>query len=390
MNTENIKEIKPSNEATITDEQIEQVVEVLEENRNETDELLLKIEEEYKDYDNSNDPLEDGVGEYVSDGVVLPLEEDEDDEFSHLDNLDSTIEELYDENIKNIISDKLEISDEEALNLFDVIKKVQNNEPVKVYENLPSKLKQAVEKLCDQEKVDPLYKDQILEYTAKNIINEIINESVMSLDLEKAMEEFLPSTVGELYTETNKEYIEEEFPKIVEQIKEEHPKQAENLMAMRQGFIHSYTFEPMYELLKNSKVVKNVRRSETLWNRVDGEYKRVAGVCKFKLYPLSDLVDSLIKIGYTKTQAMRIIALFVYTYTNGIEDYKNAEEYDDIYRNAFANYFEANVRNLAISPKLVSDFSKQVKDNLQELSNHIDSTISEREAQQSNKKKKKG
>ena len=43
-----------------------------------------------------------------------------------------------------------------------------------------------------------------------------------------------------------------------------------------------------------------------------------------------------------------ICALFVYTYTHGIENYSDETEYNSIKRNSFANYFELNMRNLTI------------------------------------------
>src|SRR5699024_457246 len=100
---------------------------------------------------------------------------------------------------------------------------------------------------------------------------------------------------------------------------------------------------------------------------------------KFNLYPLSDLKIALTKINFTKEQSERIITLFVYTYIDGITDIKDPNEYNEIYRNSFANYFEGNIKNLAISPNLVSDFSKDIKENLVKLSNLIDKHITDKE-----------
>ena len=94
-------------------------------------------------------------------------------------------------------------------------------------------------------------------------------------------------------------------------------------------------------------------------------------------------------LGYSETSAKRLITLFVYTYTNGIEDYSSEEEYNDIYRNAFANYFECNIKHLSISDNLLTDFSIKIKEDLEKLSNHIDTVITEKEAELFNKKKNK-
>ena len=53
------------------------------------------------------------------------------------------------------------------------------------------------------------------------------------------------------------------------------------------------------------------------------------------------------------------------------------------------NYFETNVANLAISNTLVSDFSKEIKQNLKNLADHIEKAVTEREKELSNNKKKR-
>lgn len=376
----------------LSEEQLEQVVEVLGNNRNETDKLLEQIEKEHENDDNSNAPLEEGTGQYIADGVILGDGEIDDLDFDHFENIDNTLDEIINNTIKDNVSKNYDLSDEEALSFANLIIDIKNKKKVtNVYESLPNKLKETVDNLAQDQDISNDKKKLFLDYTARALIEEMINDAELdsiTIDLEKAMREMIP-TPAEMYSETNREYIEDKFPEVAEKIRETDPKKADNLLDMRQGFIDSYTFEPMYELFKNSKIVKNIRRSEVLWSRVCNEYVSIAGICKFNLYPLNELVLALTTIGFTKLQATRIISLFVYTYTNGITDYKNEEEYNDIYRNAFANYFEANIKNLAISPDLASDFSKNIKNNLTELCNHIDTVISEKEAELSSKKKKK-
>lgn len=232
---------------------------------------------------------------------------------------------------------------------------------------------------------------EFYQFSAEMIIDELIHDAeldALSIDLEKAMKELIPSPT-EMYSEFNRDYIENEFVKVAEKIKEENPKTAENLLAMRQGFIDAYTYSPMYEIFKNSKIQKNVRRADVLWSRTNIEYLRLAEVCKFHLYPLNDLYKDLMKLGFSDIQAKRISTLFVYTYTNGVEDYRDETVYNDIYRNSFANYFEVNIKNFTITEELLSDFSKEIMENLKNLSKHIDTVISEKEAELSNKKKKK-
>ena len=386
-----LDENKLDRQDILTDDQLSQVSKVLEENKNETDSLLEQIEKDHENDDNSNAPLEEGEGQYIGDGIIMGDGESNKMDFNHFDNIDSNLDDIIEENLKDNLSNNYNISDDEALTFANLILKVRKGENVDIFNNLPKELKEIIINMATEQNIPEDNKEQFLQYASKMFIDTMIKDAelnTLSIDLEKAMKELIP-TPTEMYSETNKEYIENEFPKVAEKIKETDPKKAQHLLDMRQGFIDAYTCDPMFKLLDISKVLKNIRRSNKLWNRINNDYTQIAGVCKFNLYSLADLEFALTKINFSKEQARRIISLFVYTYINGIINRKDPDEYNDIYRNSFANYFEANVKNLAISPNLVSDFSKNIKDNLIKLSNHIDDLIAIREDELSNKKHKK-
>lgn len=375
----------------LSDEDINSIANTLSESKNETDSLLDKIEEEYKDYDNSNDPLEEGISEYISDGTLMETDDSNILEFDHFKNIDSDLNDIISDNIKENLSDKYDISDEEAVKFANLITKVRAKENINIYPELPAKLKEQLDLMVDKKNIPLKNRAAVLEYTAKSIIEELINDAeldTLAIDMEKAMKELVPMPL-EIYSEVNKEYIEDEFLKIAEKIKDETPKTAENLLNMRRGYIDGYTYGPMYEMFKNPKIQKNIRRCDVLWSRTNTEYLRLAEACKFKLHPLNTIYNALIKLNFLDYQAKRLITLFVYTYTNNVADYKSEEEYNDIYRNAFANYFEGNIINLVIVKNNPSDFSKQVMNNLVELCDYIDRAISAKEEELSNNKKKK-
>lgn len=377
----------------LTENELSTLIEVLDESKNYTDNLCTIIEADHKDDDNSNAQLEEGEGEYIGNGVILPVTDDDDDisNFNHFENIDSVLDDIINDNLKNSLATNYDLSDEEVLKFVNLITRVRANEKFNIFPELPEVLQKHIINIANEQNIPLANRQQFYKFTAEMIIDELINDAeldALSIDLEKAMKELLPAPM-EMYSEFNKEYIENEFPNVAEKIKEENPKTAYNLLAMRDGFIEGYTFSNMYEVFKNNKIVKNIRRAEVLWSRTNTEYLRLAEVCKFKLYSLNDVYKSLINIGFTDIQSKRLTSLFVYTYTNGIEDYHNEEEYNDIYRNSFANYFEMNINNLAITPDLQSDFSKEIRENLNNLCKHIDTIIAEKDAELSNKKKKK-
>lgn len=384
------------NETVLTEEQLEQVVEVLENSKNETEQMLLDMENTVET--NPCAPLEHGTATFIN-GLAIDAEEDEyeipDIDIDNIDinEVNEALEKIIDSNIQDAVIEKYGLEGEEALRFANIIIDIRHKKEVKnIYEVLPNEIKEKIDSFISAQGTNlpkGTNKKTYKEFLAKAMLQELVKEMELdAIDLEKAMGELIP-TPTEMYSETNREYIEDKFPEVAEKIKEEYPENAKKLMDMRQGYIDAYTFEPMYELFKKSKIVGTVRRCEVLWSRIDQQYRKIAEVCKFNLYPLNDIPEALTKLGFTKTQAKRIATLFVYTFTDGVENFTTDEEYNDIYRNSFANYFEANVKNLALSPNMISDFSKLIKDNLVKLCDHIDSVILEKEAELSNMKKKK-
>lgn len=377
---------------TISKEEIDAVAKVVEENKNDRDYLLDIIEQETANYDNSNAPLEEGTAEYVNDGVLMEVNDDKEFEFDHFDNIDSTIDKIIDDNIADNLAKNYNLSDQDVVKFASVITRLRAKEKFNVYAELPDELKTYIDNIVMEQK-DLSMTNQVKarQAVAKMVLEELIADAELdsiSIDLEKAMQELMPGPV-ELYSEFNKEYIENDLLGVAEKLKEEHPKKAQNLLDMRRGYIDAYTYDPLYKILENGKIVKNIRRADVLWSRTDAEYIRLAGVCKFKLHALDTIRKALIKLGFTDIQAKRIITLFVYTYTNGVVDFNSEDEYNDIYRNALANYFEINIINLSITNGGNSEFSAQIMENLKALCNHIDGIIEQKEAELSNKKKKK-
>lgn len=381
---------------TLTNDQLQSVIDILEESKNEADLLLEQIEKEHENDDNSNAPLEEGIGEYIGDGVIMPVDDDDDDDldFNHFENIDAALDEIITNNLKDSLAANYnDLSEEEIIRFANLIMKARSNDSKKfnMYNELPVQIQDQIKQMAVDQHIPVHQRNQFYRFTAELMIDELVSDAeldALSIDLEKAMAELVPAPM-EMYSEFNKEYIENEFIKVADNIREENPKTADNLLAMREGFIHAYTYENMYEVFKNNKIIKNVRRAEVLWSRTNTEYLRLAEACKFKLYALNDVLNSLLKLGYSETQSKRFITLFVYTYTNGVEDYNDEATYNDIYRNAFANYFQVNVNNLAITPDLLTDFSKEIRTNVDNMINHIDEIIAQKDAELSNKKNKR-
>lgn len=396
LNEQSEHVVQNTSDIILSDTELISVIDTLEKSKNETDIKYEQIEEEHSNDDNSNAPLEEGEAYYLGDGIITGDTDSNVLDFDHFNNIDTALDDIINNTLKENISNNYDMSDDEVVKFADLIISYKNSKDKSkfiVYNKLPEVFKEKINNMANDSIKDLPLKDKhtVLEYTSRLILDELINDAeldTLSIDMEKAMKELLPAPL-EMYSEFNKDYIENEFIKVAEKIKDENPKVADNLLAMRRGYIDSYTHEFMYEVFKKPKVQKHVRRAEVLWSRTNSEYLRLAEVCKFRLHPLDYIYKCLIKLGFTDIQAKRLLTLFVYTYTNEISDYNSEEEYNDIYRNAFANYFEGNIVNLTLSEMIVSDFAKQVKENLEKLVNHIDNIITSKEEELSNKKKKK-
>lgn len=364
---------------TITETQLESVKEVLSNNRTDSTDNIDSTDVDTELLEGEMIVNENGLS-----SMIDPVD------YSELDKLDEEADKLFEEAVNQRINSQFDLTDEEAIKFAEIINSIRNGKGYN-FNNLPKSVKDIITERLNEEGI-PL-KDH---YMYRNTIGKIFLEEMISnteietasIDLEEAMKELMPAPT-ELYSETNREYIEVKFVEVAEKIKEEDPVRAQRLLDMRKGFIDSYELTPMKELMKDSKIISNIRKCSKLWKRVDKEYKKVAGVCKFTLYPLNHLVECLQRFDVEKESAMRLIALFVYTYTKGIENYKDENEYNDIYRNAFANYFEMNIRNLSTSKNVVTDFSKLVKSNILDLSKELDEIINNRISELETERNKK-
>ena len=253
------------NNTILTDNQLNEVIDVLGETKNETDTLLAAIEAQHANDDNSNAPLEEGEAVYVSPGTIL-AEEDNDDnflDFNHFENIDTAIDDIVNDNLKTALSENYNLSDEEVLKFANLIMRVRADEKFNMFPDLPENLQKYIIDMADEQKIPLTNRQKFYNFTAEMIINELIHDAeldALSIDLEKAMKELIPTPM-EMYSEFNKDYIENEFLKVADEIKEKNPKTANNLLAMRSGFIDAYTYSNMYELLNNPKIIKNIRNT---------------------------------------------------------------------------------------------------------------------------------
>lgn len=212
-----------------------------------------------------------------------------------------TVNGHYQEDASNSIAglakDTYDLTDEEVVGLLDIISNMRNNEKYPVYKNLPKKLQDTVKELAMQNNIPASQYNAL----ARMIMLEFISDSEMQnvfIDIEKSLNEALkmPSVI-DLYTEHTRTVMEENIPKMIDEIKEAEPEKAALLLKVKDQFTKSYTYsfaKEMYE--NNAQLRKAVRKHDKHLKRALDEFNFKNEKSNFKMNDVRELPEVLTKI----------------------------------------------------------------------------------------------
>ena len=190
-----------------------------------------------------------------------------------------------------------DLSDEEAIKIIDLVSNIRKDPKYPVYNNLPDNIKNIVNDIASKNGI-PVNQRNAL---ARMILMEMMNDSELEssfIDLEKAINEALniPS-IMDLYTEHVKTVMEENIPKMVEEIKDTDPDKAKMLSDVKDRFILSYSFDfAKEEYMKNSRLRKAVRRYDVELKRNLDSFNFMNDKSNFKMNDVKELPSVLNKI----------------------------------------------------------------------------------------------
>ena len=269
--------IDNENKKILTDEELDKVVEAATESRvnNPTDNVDVSVNEdaELEEVD-IQVPITHSTADMIA---AMSPEKDEIDEIAEIyekqmDN--AKVTPLSDEEIENLekksnelaakaAKNNFDLNEDEAMAVLDAINALRKDPKASVYKLLPPSIKNIVHDLAFKNNIPFSGYNMI----ARELLNEFMSDASVDaafVDLEEALDEALkiPSIV-DLYTEHTMSVMNENIPKIIEEIKDTEPEKAEKLAKVRESFQKAYTFAFAKEEYENKGIVrKAVRKYE--------------------------------------------------------------------------------------------------------------------------------
>lgn len=255
-------QLNETNNQQLTDEELDQITETLEENRSADDQLILDI---INNEVEGNSELESEIIDMTIDnetGELKPIvtseefEETADVAVTDIENdVTLTAEDLKDS------TENYNLSDEETNQLLELIIKFKMDpEKLDVYNELPASIKEYVDELVTSAKANN-NTGITREGIARFIIAEFIKEAELNkqfVDFQEAIEKELQiPSITDMYSEHIKEVMEEKLIETANNIEDEHPDKAKALRDISAMFTESYTFNLMKSTLINNKKAKN-------------------------------------------------------------------------------------------------------------------------------------
>lgn len=190
----------------------------------------------------------------------------------------------------NAVQGAFDLTDEETMQLLDLMAKYRKDPNYPIYKNMPDKMQQMVRVLAQENNIPTHNWNQL----ARMMLSEIINDAEIDkalLDMQKSLDEALniPSIV-DMYCEHTYEVMNKHIPEMIEKIKDEAPDKAELLAKIKERFQQAYNFslaKEMYE--NNARLRKALRRYDSEIKRALNEFNFRNEKSKFKMNDVTEL-----------------------------------------------------------------------------------------------------
>lgn len=159
-------------------------------------------------------------------------------------------------NMHNIVGEG--ISDNDAMVLIDIMRRYKAGEKFSVFNALPEAIKIQIRKSASETGEAPRH--AILEFFAKNLINDIISDAFMSTEINNFQEELntyakaagnVTGVIVDSYTDEVKEKFETGLLETADKIQESNPEKAEELREIAKYFCYTHTLELIKKHIEN-------------------------------------------------------------------------------------------------------------------------------------------
>ena len=357
------------NKNELTNEQLDQVVDTLEENLSEDDKLIRDI------INNEINPSEELESEIINmsvdpdTGALTPIitgSSDDEVEPSEKE-FDFYVE---DEGDRPLSAEDLQsstsgynLSDDESKQLLEVIIKYQTGTKFNIYEELPEPIKKYVDEFFNvaiKEGREGITKNAIARFFLEEFIKET-KQNREFIDFQTALEKELQiPSISDMYSEHVKETMEVKLLEAADRLQEEHPDKAESLRKISAMFTESYTFGLMKSTLINNKKARNrIRESVKEYNKYCNDFNyRIADI-SIKINDIFMVAKSLNRV-LPEEISLDDIKKFVVLFCKTCEGLDT----NNIIHCAYMYYTIKNIVSLDFTEEAKTDFSKTLIDNI--------------------------
>lgn len=309
-----------------------------------------------------SEPIEETSSETI---VVENIENDTPMTIEEINDVPATTLSISDDRMKNVLGEKYNVSEQDAIKLINVLTRYKNKEKFNVYEELPDIIKHEIDKGLMENGGDI----KLRNFFAKTFINDLVSETYLNDEIEdfnKELKEIsapMNNIVGTIMDEYTDELIakfEEHMKKLSEEIKEKDPEKSEQLIRVANNFNDTYTLRRVLSNIfnsTNSYINKAYKAGRDDWNKINTDFKlRYINITP-QFRELDYIVSAVVnKLGYPESIGKTIAVLVNNTVTESME-INTVEEhvYSYYVLNAFFNLnFSAN------NSKLLKHFQKSI------------------------------
>lgn len=321
--------------------------------------------------------------------VEEPIKEMTDEELEDVpvSELEVTDKQVLD-NMHNIVGN--EISDNEAMVLIDIMKRYKAGEKFSVYDALPHLIKIQIHQIA-KEQNGQLPRHAVLEFLAKNLINEIISDAFLSTEIQNFQEELntyanaagnFTGVVIDSYTDEVKEKFETNLLEAADKIQESNPEKAEELREIAKYFSYTHTFELIKKHIENggdtylNRCYKKTRKIHQYIASFNAYYEGVHP----KIRDISSLAIPFRQLMIDEEVAETLLVM--------IGDSCYEQPKGSLRGNIYAFYILTGIMNIAMSAS-TSDTIKEIKVNLANIESEVRHFLHRRNNDSKYKKKGK-
>lgn len=291
-------------------------------------------------------------------------------------------------NMHNIVGEG--ISDNDAMALVDILRRYKAGEKFSVFNALPETIKIQIRKSASETGETPRH--AILEFFAKNLINDIISDAFMSTEINNFQEELntyakaagnVTGVIVDSYTDEVKEKFETGLLETADKIQEANPEKAEELREIAKYFCYTHTLELIKKHIENggdtylNRCYKKSRKIKQYTASFNAYYEGTVP----KIRDIESLAIPFRQLMVDEEVAETIIVML------GDSCYEQSK--GSLVGNIYAFYLLTGVMNIAMSAD-TSDTIREIKNNIAILVSEVRQFLNRRmkDSKYGGKKKK--